>query len=486
MAKLSGTKLGKYQVGERLGRGGMAEVYKAFHPILERHVAIKVLHSFLSDGENFLARFQREAKAIAALDHPNIVQIYDIDTEDEHYYMVMELVEGSTLKNRLAQSSAPLPLWEIVLIFRKVALALDYAHQQGMLHRDIKPANILLGKDDRVALADFGIARILSDTQFTMTGVLIGTPAYMSPEQGKGKRASPTSDIYSLGILLYEMLTGKVPFDADTPLEVIRQHINSPLPSPRTVREDIPEALEKVIVKATEKNPSHRFQTASEMVEAIDRVFDAFPSESSISKSPTKDYLPEEAIAEIRETRSQKKTISMKKKDDVTKKTTVIAQQPANAVFLKKRALEKLASEKTQLAKATPNKRPPNPFLLILGIIGIAIIVGLLAWGLPRLSVVSIACTSIEECHGLAEERMGRADTEEALTAIENAINLVPENEHLPHAHLWCFRGEILVSLTRREEAIWSFENCIQWSEDDPDMRDLRSFAQEQIDMLNE
>ena len=456
MAKLSGTRLGKYQVGERLGRGGMAEVYKAFPPSLERHVAIKVLHSFLSDGENFLARFQREAKAIAALDHPNIIQIYDIDTEDEHYYMVMELIEGSTLKNRLAQSSTPLPLLEIVYIFDKVAFALDYAHQQGMLHRDIKPANILLGKDDRVVLADFGIARILSDTQFTMTGALIGTPAYMSPEQGKSQSASPVSDIYSLGILLYEMLTGEVPFDADTPLEIIRQHVNAPLPSPRAIRKDIPEALEKVIVKATEKDPSERFLTASEMVNAVDTALEA--SLSGIN--------PQKAI------------ITSGKKLPSTKKT-IIAQKPANAIFFKKRSTEKKPSVEERM-KFMP---------IILSIIAITLIAGLLAWALPKISIEPIentACTSAEACNDLANEHMSKAEIEEALRAIESAINLIPEGEQHQYAHLWCFKGEMLASLALREEAIWDFEECIHWSDGNPELDGLRAFAEEQIDLLNE
>lgn len=177
MASLVGKTLGKYQISERLGRGGMAEVYKAFHPQLERYAAIKVLHGFLAEGEDFQMRFQREAKAIAALRHPNIVQIYDIDFEDESYYMVMEFIDGGTLKERQLQTKGPLPIAEMAQIFREVASALGYAHRQGVLHRDIKPANVLLDKSGRAVLTDFGIARIVSETQFTVTGTLVGTPA---------------------------------------------------------------------------------------------------------------------------------------------------------------------------------------------------------------------------------------------------------------------------------------------------------------------
>lgn len=445
MAKLSGSKMGKYQIGERVGRGSMAEVYKAFHPYLERYAAVKVLHSFLSEGENFLARFQREAKAIAALEHPNIIQIYDMDTEDTLYFMVMEFVEGDTLKNYLAQSENPLPISEAAYIFRKVASALGYAHEQGMLHRDIKPANILLGKDGRVVLADFGIARILSDTQFTATGALVGTPAYMSPEQGRGTSVSAASDIYALGILLYEMLTGQVPFDADTPIDIIRQHVHVPFPSPRATRSELPEVLEEVIVKATQKDPDQRFQTVSEMVGALDMVPDAFPPKSYRPIFPRILNLPDERINER----------------------------------------EEGAASKTVLAQSSPRRRQFSSALLW-GVVGIALIAGLLAWGLPRLSIVERTCVSVEACFGLAEERMAQGDNEGALGAIEEAIELVPEDEHLPYADLWCFRGEILVHLERKEEALRSFEDCIYRSEDDPGLASLRSFAQEQIDALNE
>jgi len=482
MARLSGSKLGKYQIGERLGRGNMAEVYKAFHPYLERHVAVKVLHHFLSEGENFLVRFQREAKAIAALEHPNIIRIYDIDIEDKLYYMVMEFIEGDTLKNYLAQSEKPLPIPEVAYIFREIASALNYAHQQGMLHRDIKPANILLGKDGRVVLADFGIARILSDTQFTATGALVGTPAYMSPEQGRGTSVSAGSDIFALGILLYEMLTGKIPFDADTPMDIIRQHVHVSLPSPRAIRHDMPKALEEVIVRATQKDPRHRFQTVTEMVDALDAALDTFPAEDAIPIFPTKMDSFSKVIPEIKDIQSERKTSALSKEDKGEDKTTVIAEQAGNAVFLKKKS----QIEKTAVSKPVPKQPKFKRVFIILGIVGIALIAGLLAWGLPKLSIVERACVSVEECHALAEERMEQADREGALFAIEDAINLVPEDEHIPYAHLWCFRGEILVSLERRDEALGSFEDCIHWSEGDPGMEGLRTFAQEQIDMLNE
>src|SRR5512136_1323917 len=189
MATLTGTTLGKYQVLERLGRGGMADVYRAHHTRLDRDVAIKVLHPHLIEGQDFLARFEREAKAVASLKHPHIVQVFDFDSQDDLQYLVMELIDGGSLRGRLeelAKSTARLPRDDTRRIFGHVASALDYAHRRGMLHRDVKPANVLLDRDGDAYLSDFGIARILSETQFTTTGALIGTPHYMSPEQGKG------------------------------------------------------------------------------------------------------------------------------------------------------------------------------------------------------------------------------------------------------------------------------------------------------------
>jgi len=266
---LIGETLGKYEIVEHLGHGGMAEVYKAYQPGLDRYVAIKVLHSFLADEENFLARFQREAKAVAALRHPNIVQVHDFDHDQERniYYMVMEFIDGPSLKVRLQQLVARgefMPLDEAVRIVAAVAEALDYAHRQGMVHRDVKPANILFTGDGQAILTDFGIARMINTAGLTASGAMVGTPAYISPEQGMGQAGDERSDIYSLGVVLYQLVTGLLPFDADTSMGVVLKHINEPPPSPRDARPDLPPALEQVMMRALAKEPEKRYQVAAQ------------------------------------------------------------------------------------------------------------------------------------------------------------------------------------------------------------------------------
>ncbi len=272
ISNLAGRTIGKYQVVEHLGRGGMAEVYKAYQPNLDRYVALKLMHAFLVEDKDFISRFEREAKNVAALRHPNIVQVYDFDVADGMPFMVMEFIEGGTLKTHLenlAQRGESLPISEAVRIIHEIGEALSYAHKRSMIHRDVKPANVMLDSSGRVILTDFGIAKILTGPSHTATGATIGTPSYMSPEQGLGRPGDHRSDIYSLGVMLYQLATGQLPYDADTPLAVMLKHVNDPLPMPRSIKPGIPEGIERIILKSMAKSPDDRFQTVDDMLKHL-------------------------------------------------------------------------------------------------------------------------------------------------------------------------------------------------------------------------
>ncbi|HEC22295.1 MAG TPA: serine/threonine protein kinase [Chloroflexi bacterium] len=272
---LIGKLLGKYELRERIGRGGMAEVYKAYHASLDRYVALKILHPFLGRDPEFKERFEREARNVAQLRHPNIVQVYDFDFDPvrELYYMVMEYINGPTLRTRLMQLSLQgehFTIPEALRITRSLASALAYAHSRDMIHRDIKPGNIMIDADGRVVLTDFGIARIVSGPNMTASGSMVGTPAYMSPEQGLGQPGDHRSDIYSLGVVLYQLVTGTTPYDADTPIAIVLKHVNDPLPPPSNINPDIPEGLERILYKALAKSPDDRYQSIEEMLRHLD------------------------------------------------------------------------------------------------------------------------------------------------------------------------------------------------------------------------
>lgn len=266
-------KIGKYEIIERLGRGGMAEVYRAYHANLDRFVAVKVMHKFLADDDEFATRFEKEAQNIARLKHPHIVQVYDFeyDNPTESYYMVMELIDGVTLKEYFAeyeQKGEPIPLEDALRISREAASALAYAHKAGMIHRDVKPANLMLDSKEghRVVLTDFGIAKIVKGSQMTVTGGLVGTPAYMSPEQGVGETGDERSDLYSLGIIMFQMVTGHLPYDAETPLALIMKHLNDPVPSALELNPQLPKALDDIITRLMSKEPDERYDSATDLI----------------------------------------------------------------------------------------------------------------------------------------------------------------------------------------------------------------------------
>ncbi len=267
-----GQSVGPYRIIQQLGQGGMATVFKAYHANLDRFVALKVLHQAFLDEPNFLGRFQREARVVAKLEHPNIVPVYDFSEHEGLPYLVMKFVEGETLKARLQAGAVSKE--EGIRIIESVGAALGYAHKQGILHRDIKPSNVILANDRQIYLTDFGLARIASAGESTLSSdTMVGTPQYISPEQAVGKRdLDEGTDIYSFGVLIYELVVGRVPFSADTPFSIVHDHIYSPLPLPRSVNPRVPEAIERVLLKALAKERNDRFKTVDDLVQAFKRA----------------------------------------------------------------------------------------------------------------------------------------------------------------------------------------------------------------------
>jgi len=288
MPFIIGENVGPYRLIEKLGKGGMATVFKAYHPSLDRYVAIKALHPAFMEHPGFIDRFQREAKVVAKLDHPNIVPIFDFSEHEDRPYLVLKYVRGETLKARLEKSK--LTYKESRHIFRVISSALAYAHQEGVLHRDIKPSNVLVEKGGQVYLADFGLARMTETSQTTLSGqMMMGTPHYISPEQAKGMGGLDSgTDIYSLGVMMYELLVGEVPFQADTPFSVIHDHIYSPLPLPRDMNPDLNEDIERAILKSLAKKREDRYKNISEMMAMFLKAFDTLIVEHpSDGEAPT-------------------------------------------------------------------------------------------------------------------------------------------------------------------------------------------------------
>jgi len=273
MPNLVGRTLGGYRIIEPIGLGGMATVFKAYQPSMDRYVALKVLATHLTQDSTFVKRFEQEAKVIAKLEHARILPVYDHGQEDGYLYLVMRFVEAGTLKDHLKRGA--LPLEEARRIVTQVGSALAYAHRLGVIHRDLKPSNVLIDPQGDCYLTDFGIAKMVEGTLgLTGSGVL-GTPHYMAPEQGQSLKVDHRADIYAMGVVIYEMVTGQLPFDAETPFAVLMKHVTEPLPLPRSVEPGLPEEVERVILKALAKEPADRYQSMSDLVTAFDRAVQA-------------------------------------------------------------------------------------------------------------------------------------------------------------------------------------------------------------------
>ncbi len=266
---LIGKTIGNYQIVEEIGRGGMGTVYRAQQPSLNRSVAIKILAPNLAQDKEFFDRFKQEALATAALDHPNIIHVYDAGEKNEIHYIAMEYIGGGNLFTRMKKLGGPMPPLEAIAFASQIAAALDYAHRRNIVHRDVKPSNILLDPEGRAVLSDLGIARALEGTRLTHTGITMGTPEDMSPEQAEGKPLDGRADLYSLGVVLFEMLTGRTPFQADTPLVMLYKQIHDPPPDPTKVNSKIPKKLGAVLQKSLAKDPAKRFANGQQMATAL-------------------------------------------------------------------------------------------------------------------------------------------------------------------------------------------------------------------------
>jgi serine/threonine protein kinase len=269
------TIAGRYKLETVLGRGGMSTVYKATDPNLRRPVAVKLIHTHLSTDPNFVRRFEQEAAAVAQLRHPNIIQVYDFDHEGEIYYMVLEFVAGETLQERLKSltaSNQSLSVVNATQLMITICDAVAYAHEHGMIHRDLKPANVMLNPQGEPILMDFGVAKMLDEAQHTATGTVVGTAKYMSPEQARGVRPDERADIYSLGVMFYEMATGQPPFDGESAVSIMMKHVNDPVPDISQIQNNVPDELIQVIQKSLAKTPEARYQTAAEMGTALQEV----------------------------------------------------------------------------------------------------------------------------------------------------------------------------------------------------------------------
>ena len=302
----------RYEIIEQIGTGGMSDVYKAKCHKLNRYVAIKVMKSEFSEDKTFVSKFRAEAQSVAGFTHPNVVNVYDVGDENGIYYIVMELVEGITLKKYI-EKRGKLPFKEAVSIAIQVANGLDAAHKHHIVHRDIKPQNIIISKEGKVKVTDFGIAKVASSSTINSSSTM-GSVHYISPEQARGGYSDERSDIYSLGITIFEMLTGTVPFDGDSTVAVAVQHIQDEIPAPSTVAADIPVSIDKIVLKCTQKKPDRRYQSAAELITDLKKSL-VMPDEDFVIMAPM--YAASGTAASVTADALNAKEVKAEEKDDI-------------------------------------------------------------------------------------------------------------------------------------------------------------------------
>jgi serine/threonine-protein kinase len=353
--------LNRYELLEKIGEGGMGIVYKAKCSLLNRFVAVKILKSELSTDEDFIARFKREANSVANLSYPGIVSIYDVGVENNINFIIMEYINGKTLKQIIKENGrlSPLKTLEISL---QIAKALQYAHKNNVIHRDVKPDNIILTEDNIVKLMDFGIAKVTDSVTVTNSNKIIGSVHYFSPEQAKGKFVDHRTDIYALGIVMYEMITGHVPFNGDTSISIAMMHIQEPIIPPQEIIHDIPKNINKVILKALEKDPINRFQTAKELFDILSLLKDNLSLKLNLTAN---------LIATAKTMIVEENTLLS---DTISDSTVILKQEVIPKTILLKENTEKSSKENIIKNNKSKNKRT----ILIAGLIVFSIIAGVL------------------------------------------------------------------------------------------------------------
>ena len=323
---VKGSKINdRYQIIKTLGEGGMANVYLAHDTILDRNVAVKVLRGDLATDEKFVRRFQREALSASSLSHPNIVEMYDVGEDDGQYYIVMEFVDGKTLKQVLKQRGH-LSVTEVIDIMSQLTDGMAHAHDAYIVHRDIKPQNIMILSNGMIKITDFGVATALNSTQLTQTNSVMGTVHYLPPEQAQGKGSTIRSDIYSMGIMMYELLSGLVPYKGDNAVEIALKHLKEPLPSIRKVSSSIPQSIENIIIKATAKNPKNRYSDAREMYEDLKTALDDSRANEKrfVYKYPENDMDETKVLdEEVKKVKQETKKAKEKVKKEKTKNEVI-------------------------------------------------------------------------------------------------------------------------------------------------------------------
>jgi len=382
---------GRYEILARIGGGGMALVYKAYDKLLQRNVAIKVLREQFVHDEEFIQRFRREARSAASLSHPNVVSIYDVGQDEDTHYIVMEYIEGGTL-NDIIKERAPLQPEEAVRIASQICDALDHAHQNGIIHRDIKPHNILIGKNGRIKVTDFGIARAATSSDITQTGAVLGSVHYFSPEHAKGVAQGEKSDIYSLGAVLYQMVTNRLPFAGDSPISVALKHLQENLEAPRAINPLIPQSVENIILKAMRKNPDERYASAKAMLIDLETCLQP-------------ERLDEQKAVFESEDDDLEKTIIM---PAIRHRTAVAqAEQEENAME-KKPARGKIAESLEDKPKKRPKWVKPLIWVIFIGIVVFGVWKGVSSlldqFDVPDVEVPSVVGEPVDKAVQMLEE----------------------------------------------------------------------------------